>query len=86
MQSAKITFSDGSTMTVSATDCLIPIVKYDHNGETLTSQDKVYEIWYHVHDGLIPSLTELLCKCEFFKQIDGSKVYKTSSVVSVENL
>ena len=29
----------------------------------------LYELWYHVHDGLIPCITELLCRYEFSKYL-----------------
>lgn len=86
MQSAKITFSNNTFLTLTEGEHLIPIGKYEHDGEILTSMQKSYELWNHIHDGLIPSVTELLCRCEFFKQLESDIIYKSSAVVSIENL
>jgi len=82
-----ITFSNGSTLVIEEDQLVIPISKFEDNGNISTCQYPTYKVWYHIHDGLIPSLTELLCQCDFFQLVnDKSKVYKSSSVVTIENL
>lgn len=83
---AKICFSNGTHIIVDEDQLLVPIVKVEINGKMSTSTSEPHECWYHTHDGLIPSITELISNCEFFKRIDDDIVYKSSSVVSIENL
>lgn len=82
-----ITFSNGATLEIEEDQLIIPISRLEHEGEISTSQYPMYKVWYHIHDGFIPSLTELLCQCDFFQLVgDNSKVYKSSAVVTIENL
>lgn len=87
MEKAKLTFSNGETLILSDEQKIIPIVAYQSEDGLTTSIDKSYEIYYHIHDGLIPSITEMLSRCKFFMLFDNrSKVYSSSAVVTVENI
>lgn len=87
MSQAKLTFANGEFLILSESQKVIPIVSYQSGDEITTSQDKSYEIHDHIHDGLIPSITEMLCRCNFFILFDNrSKVYSSSMVVTIENL
>lgn len=86
MFKAQITFSNNDKLILSEDQLIVPIKHYKHEGQILTSMCEPYKIWNHIHDGLIPSITELLCRCDFFRLIEYEKVYKVSAVVSIENL
>lgn len=86
MNSVKITFSNNEVLVLTEGDYIIPIIKLNFNDEVSTSVDKTYEILNHTHDGLLPSIMDLLCMYDFFKLYDKEKFYKSSSVVSIESL
>ena len=59
MDKAIIVFSDGSTLEVSVSDRLIPVVycpplEKDHDNKNFASMDQPIELQIHIHDGLIP--------------------------------
>lgn len=88
MSSILLTFSDGSTLTLKEEQRLVPIVSYKDNesGDRFNvSKDKTFEIWLHIHDGLIPSICEFLVNCEFFHLLDdNSTVYNSKAVVKIQ--
>lgn len=88
MHKALLTFSNGKTLELCDEQLVIPISRFlDGKKEISVSKGLPYELWYHVHDGLIPSIAELLCKSDFFQLPDNeNKIYSSSAVVSVENL
>ncbi|MGL4452054.1 MAG: hypothetical protein ACRDD2_00015 [Sarcina sp.] len=87
MNKALITFSNGAELIVTEGQRFIPISKVVEKNEIFASQCESHEIWYHVHDELIPSICDLLCKCDFFRLLeDNSTVYNSNSVVSIKNL
>lgn len=83
-----IYFSDKSTLVLHENDCLIPVVFNPATGSDLgfSSMSKPVELYPHVHDGLIPSILDVLLSCQFFYVgNDCTSVYCTSSVVKIEN-
>lgn len=89
MDKALLTFSNGETLELRSEQLVVPIVKFpDEDGKRLSvSLDQPYTLWYHTHDGLIPSICELLCNCEFFFLPDyRQKVYNSNTVISIQNL
>lgn len=87
MLEALIEFSNGEKLKVKDGQLIFPVIKFVHNEELMTSKSEPFELWYHTHNGLIPCITELLCKYDFFQlEENGDKIYKSSSVVSIENL
>lgn len=87
MNKAKLTFSNGEILILNDEQLVIPIVKYVKDNKNSVSKDKPFQIWYHTNDGLIPSIAELLVTSEFFHLLDNeNKIYKSSSVVTVENI
>lgn len=87
MFKAKITFSDNSTLMLEDGQLIFPISKFEFHDEITTSQCKPYSIYHHVNAGLVPSVTEMLCRCDFFQLSENADiVYKSSSVVTIENL
>lgn len=86
MNKALLTFSNGETLELSEGQLVTPILKIIES-DTYASQDKSYKIWPHVHDGLIPSILEMLFSCEFFALLDDhSKVYNSKLVVTIKNI
>ncbi len=86
-QQARISFSDGSTIVIIEDQLIIPIIKYVKDDKTSVSKAEPVGIWYHLSDGLIPSLAELLCSCEFFQILtEDDKIYSSKAVVSIENI
>lgn len=89
MEKALLTFSNGETLELHDTQLIIPIVKFHEqdNKHFGVSLNVPQEIWYHAQDGLIPSICEILCNCEFFFLHDNrEKVYRSSTVVTIQNL
>ena len=87
MNKAIITFSNGVELIVSEGQRFIPISKVVEKDEIYVSQSESHEIWYHMHSELIPSICDLLCKCDFFQLLeDSSIVYNSNSVVSIKNI
>lgn len=87
MFKAKITFSNDEVIIISDGQLIFPISLYTDNEESFASKSKPVEIHYHIHAGLIPSITELLMKYDFFQlEENDGKVYKSSAVVTIENL
>ncbi|RDU22182.1 hypothetical protein [Anaerosacchariphilus polymeriproducens] len=87
MQQVKITFSNNETLVLEEGQRIAPISQLIHNSENITSQQPSYKIGYHISAGFIPSVTELICSCDFFRLLENeNKIYKSSAVVSIENL
>lgn len=83
MPKLKVTFVDGSLLTVHEDQSFQTIVKTDYG----TSQSQVFTMWAHVHDGLVPSFTEMLAHGMFFFDIENpSTIYSSSSVIRLEHL
>ena len=91
MFSAKIYFSDKSTVTVNEGDFIIPIVSAktsseDASGESV-SMGKPIDLCGHSYHGLIPALATALYSCPFFYiGSNPDTVYGTGSIVKIENL
>lgn len=87
MSSAMLVFSNGDKLILKENQLVTPIIKYTNNSEVMVSEDKSFEIWNHIHNGLIPSIAEMLCKSDYFRLIDDhNKIYNSSAVVTVENI
>jgi len=87
MNKAIITMSNNEKITVSENDFIFPVVRTEEDNIVSTSMGKPYELWYHIHNGLIPCVTEAFENCHYFSlNSDNNKVYTVSSVVSIENI
>lgn len=87
MNKALLTFSDGSNLIVKEYQHLIPVVSYTKDNHLEVSLDKSFEIWNHIHDGLIPGLCEFLVNSSFFYLFeDTSTVYRSDSVIKIQNI
>jgi hypothetical protein len=87
MNKAKITFSNNEVLTLKEGDYISPIVSIETEEGISSALGKPIELWSHVHDGLIPSLTELFYTGQFFFKIDErNMVYNTSAIVKIENI
>ena len=88
MFNVKIHFSDKSVLVLHENDSLIPIVLLGQPGnspESFASMDASIHLEEHVHNGLIPSLMDVLCKANFFYINDNINiVYGTHSIVKIE--
>lgn len=77
-------------MIVSEGQYLIPIVKHQiQEKEWTVSKSEPFEAWVHMHDGLTMPIAEFLCNCEFFTisgEDECNRIYRSSAVVSIENL
>ena len=85
MVSAKIYFSDKSSITINESDRIVPIVRNSLEDEPFASMGKSVEIYTHTHDGLIPALMNVFCFCDFF-YVNGNMdtIYSTYSIVKIE--
>lgn len=87
MSKALLTFSNGETLKLHEGQLLTPISLISKGEDQFASKGAPCELWTHTHDGLVPSIVEFICKCDFFQLVDDpNKIYKSSSVVTVENL
>ncbi|WP_367007407.1 hypothetical protein ABZ559_04930 [Streptococcus sp. ZY19097] len=83
MPKIKVTFADGSTTILHEDQTFQTIVKTDYG----TSLSQVFTLWSHHHDGLVPSLTEMLAHGLFFFDIEHPEtIYSSASVVKLEKL
>lgn len=86
MISAKIYFSDKSILAVNEGDRIIPIIRIHSDKGDFASMGKSIELCNHIHDGLIPSLMDAFCLCDYFYvNENGSTVYNSRSIVKIEN-
>ncbi|MCK1198567.1 hypothetical protein MXZ29_06745 [Streptococcus uberis] len=83
MPEIKITFSDGSNVIFHEEQSFQSVVKSDE----AMSLSKIYSLWSHVHDGLIPSFLELIANSQFFFDIENPEIYYASNaIVKIEAL
>ena len=86
MKTATIYFSDKSSITVSNEDSIIPMYGVTQGGESVAFLGEGVELNNNIHDGLIPSILDALCFCDFFYvNENGSTVYCTKSIIKIEN-
>lgn len=86
MASAKIYFSDKSILVVNESDRIIPIVQSHSEKGDFASMGASVELYNHIHDGLIPSLMDAFCFCDYFYvNENGNTVYSSHSIVKIEN-
>lgn len=80
-------FSNGEELQITENDLIIPLYKRCLNEKITVYEGTCVTIESHIQYGLIPFIAELLCSCTFFKFANNpEKIYKSSAVVSVENL
>ena len=87
METATIYFSDGKSLSVKEGQHFMSINSFPSDSDNLNfaSQSKTFELWSHVHDGLIPSILEVLFNSEYFFNLDTpSIVYNSKSVTRIE--
>lgn len=87
MATAKIYFSDKSYLELNENDLITPIVLFSLPGEEeRASKGQPVQLYNHIHDGLIPSIMNVLCRCNFFEMENNSDiVYNSHSIVRIEN-
>lgn len=86
MASAKIYFSDKSSLIVNEGDRIIPIVRVHSDKDDFASMSKSIELYNHIHDGLIPSLMDAFCSCDYFYVNENrNTAYGSHSIVKIEN-
>ncbi len=88
MEKILITFANSEKIILTNEQSVTPIKLYTlKNGTSTTGIAETFTPEVHFHDGLIPSVTELVCSCEFFAVADNpGKFYKTSAIVSIETI
>ncbi|MEF7565038.1 hypothetical protein V4V35_18700 [Bacillus infantis] len=87
MDKAIITFSNNDTLIVYEGEHFAPITTIEVNEGISSSMGTPVELYSHIHDGLIPSLTELFFQGPFFFRVeDASVIYSTSAIVKVQSL
>ena len=85
MDKATIHFADGSSIELKENDFLTPIVMHSDNDKTFAAKDEPIDLYVHINDGLIPSIMDALCKCNFFYvNSDTSVAYSSHSIIKVE--
>lgn len=85
MDYATIYFSDKSTLKLTENDLIIPIIKNPVSEDKTSCMDNPKKLYTHVHDGLIPSIMDALCHCQFFYVNNPTTVYCSNSIVKIEN-
>lgn len=90
MPKIKVTFSDGSTMTFHEDQTFMTVsfsVDAENPKKSYPSQSEIFGLWNHIHDGLVPSLLEIIANSKFFFDVEKPEVYYNSqSVVKIESL
>lgn len=85
MNQALLRFSNGDSLELHEGQMITPISKFTDENGTRVSKCPQYEVWSHINDGLMPSIAELLCSCDFFHPADkNNKIFNSSAVVTVE--
>lgn len=85
MDSIKVYFSNNEELILSLSDVIIPIEKYVIDNQTNLSMAENRNLYYHTHNGLIPSFLEAICTCEFFYVNSSySSAYNPHAIVKVE--
>ena len=85
MATATIYFSDGRSLKVEEGQRFYPVTLCTLDEKPFATRGESVEIWNHVHDGLVPSILDLLLTSEFFMDIyNTSVVYSSKSVTRVE--
>lgn len=86
MQTAVIYFSDASSIQVQEGDKITPIIyfnKQDNNGHAAKSIPN--SLCLHLNDGLIPSIMDSLCHCDFFYLNNkNDTAYGTHTITKIE--
>ncbi|HEN0123651.1 TPA: hypothetical protein ACGL2S_000901 [Streptococcus agalactiae] len=77
MPEIKITFSDGSIVIFHEEQSFQSVVK----SNDAMSLSKIYSLWNHVHDGLIPSFLQLIANSQFFFDLENPQIYYASNAV-----
>lgn len=84
---AVLTFSNGDILELCENQLIVPISQITLNDGISVAKGDVYEVWYHSDDAFIPSVCELISRCDFFYLVENpNKVYNSKSIVSIENL
>lgn len=90
MNEIKVTFSDGSTEIFREYQSFMTIGFFQDDKDPkkyYPSQSGIYELWRHVHDGLVPSFLELLANSKFFFDVKKpEELYNANAVVKIEIL
>lgn len=89
MQQAIIHFADGYKLKIQENQILVGIhkQKVDEHGIVTAGQNKIYEVCSSVHDGLTPSILEIIFTSDFFHDADNIKnVFNTKLITRIENL
>lgn len=88
MKEIKVFFSDGSVRIFHEEQTFMTLNVFplqESPSESYMGQSKMYGLWNHTHDGLVPSFLELLSNSTFFFDVENPDVYyNSSSVVRVE--
>lgn len=86
MDRALITMSNGEVIELTCDDRLNPIGKAtDEKGEKFATLFPSVQIWSHVHNGVIPSIADVVCNYPFFCiNDDFSTLYSSSAIVKIE--
>lgn len=85
-ETVTIFFSDGSTLSLKSGDEIIPVISSEQNGETCSTLSNPVTIGPHIHHGLIPSVLDALCRCNFFfVGDDTTTVYCSNSIIKIQN-
>lgn len=84
---ARIVFSNNEILELKEGDQLIPIALIVDLGEPFCSMDKAVVLNMHIHNGLIPSILDVLCNYEYFYlNFNYDIAYSTNSIVKVEQV
>lgn len=87
MEKVKITFSNNDTLILKEGDFITPIKSCLSGDEQIASMSKHSILENHVHNGLVPSMMDSLCFCNFFYINDQFEItYGTNTIVKIEIL
>lgn len=87
MDKAKITFANGYTLFLSDSSEIAPIIHMKDEKESFSSLGEYKPLYLHIHDGLIPSILDVLCFCDFFAVREKpDTIFCAKSIISIESI
>lgn len=90
METAKLYFSDGKSLTIKEGDLIVPIKLPSNSGDNGKQiqpfYDMPFETWYHTSYGLAPSIIEGLLNSIYFCLAGKTDIlYNSNSITRIEN-
>mgnify|MGYP004662788585 CR=1 len=85
MPEAKITFSNGDVLTLTEDDVLLGVGLENNDEGAFSSISCSSQLERSIHDGLIPSILDVVCRYPYFYGPCGIEtIYNSSAIVRID--